>query len=68
MAGRRPRTARSLVWIRDSSTPLFVINQRRQVASFNRGCERLTGWTAEDVLGRRVEAVTEEAADSAAAD
>jgi len=64
MAGRRPGAPRSLVWIRDSSTPLFVLNARRQVTSFNRGCEQLTGWTAADVLGRRVEAVTEDQPDS----
>lgn len=67
MAGRHPHTPRSLVWIRDSSTPLFVINQRRQVASFNLGCERITGWSAEEVLGHRVEAVTENSADGAEA-
>lgn len=67
MSGRPARSPRSLVWIRDSSTPLFVINQRRQVASFNLGCERITGWSAEDVLGRRVEAVTADNLDSVAA-
>jgi PAS domain S-box-containing protein len=67
MTARRPRTLRSLVWIRDSSTPMFVINHRRQVASFNLGCERITGWAAEEVLGRRVEAVTEDASDGAEA-
>jgi transcriptional regulator with PAS, ATPase and Fis domain len=64
MAGRRPAPLRSLVWIRDSSTPLFVINVRRQVVSFNHGCELLTGWTAADVLGRRVDSVTEEQPDT----
>ncbi|MDZ4684995.1 MAG: sigma 54-interacting transcriptional regulator [Planctomycetaceae bacterium] len=67
MTGRRPTTPRSLVWIRDSSTPLFVLNHRRQVASFNQGCERITGWAAEHVLGRRVEAVTEDDPESVAA-
>ncbi len=62
MPVRRSAAARSLVWLRDSLTPMFVVNAQRRVALFNRGCEALTGWEAGDVLGKRVEATT--AADS----
>ncbi|QDT46648.1 Transcriptional regulatory protein ZraR [Symmachiella dynata] len=34
------------------STPLFVMNGQRKLLVFNRGCEELTGFTAEDVVGR----------------
>ena len=34
------------------STPLFVMNGQRKVLVFNRGCEELTGFAAEDVVGR----------------
>ena len=37
----------------DVSTPLFLIGPDREVLFFNRGCEQLTGWTADEILGRR---------------
>jgi DNA-binding NtrC family response regulator len=33
-------------------TPLFLLDERRKLIFFNRGCEALTGWTAGDALGR----------------
>lgn len=45
--------------VRESPTPCFMVNARRQVVLFNRGCELLTGWTAEDIIGQRTEHVTE---------
>jgi DNA-binding NtrC family response regulator len=58
VAPRRTAAARSLNWLRDSTTPMFVLNVRRRVTLFNRGCEALSGTTARDVLAQRVDAVT----------
>lgn len=33
-------------------TPLFVLNAQRKLLVFNKGCEALTGWTADEVVGR----------------
>ena len=50
---KRVRTTRRLeVWLKDSSVPLFVTNIQRRLVFFNVGCERLTGWKSEDVLGK----------------
>jgi PAS domain S-box-containing protein len=34
-----------------SDTPAFLLDAKRKLLFFNTGCERLTGWSAEDVLG-----------------
>jgi DNA-binding NtrC family response regulator len=39
-------------WLASTSTPFFVLDRRRRVVFFNAGCERLTGWSASDVLGQ----------------
>lgn len=50
---KRVRTTRRLeVWLKDTSVALFVLNSQRRLVFFNVGCERLTGWTPADVLGR----------------
>lgn len=54
MSLRRPAPARSLIWLRDSSTPIFVINPQQRVVLFNRGCEQVSGWPAEQILGQKV--------------
>ncbi|MEX0700864.1 MAG: sigma 54-interacting transcriptional regulator [Planctomycetales bacterium] len=36
----------------NSVTPVFLLDARRRVMYFNAGCERLTGWRADEVLGR----------------
>lgn len=59
MPARRSSATRSLVWLRDSATPLFALNAQRRVTLFNRGCEVLTGWQAADVLGKRTETTSE---------
>lgn len=46
---RKPRVDARLV---GSETPVFLLNARRQIAFFNAGCQRLTGWKSEDVVGR----------------
>jgi PAS domain S-box-containing protein len=37
------------------TTPVFLIDADRHVIFFNRGCEELTGWNADEVIGRRCE-------------
>jgi DNA-binding NtrC family response regulator len=32
--------------------PVFVLNERRVVLFYNRGCQELTGWTAADIIGQ----------------
>ena len=49
---RRSAANRSLVWLRDTITPLFVVNAQQRVSLFNQGCERLSGWLAGDILGK----------------
>ena len=38
-------------WLNAAQTPAYLLDKRRQITIFNRGCEDLTGWTAEDVVG-----------------
>lgn len=40
-------------------SPVFLIDGDRRVSFFNRGCEELTQWAAEDVLGKCCEYTTE---------
>lgn len=35
-----------------TTLPVFVLDERRVVIVFNRGCEELTGWAASDVIGK----------------
>ena len=45
--------ARSIQRHLDSTaTPLFIIDAQRRIRGFNLGCQVLTGWTAEEVLGQ----------------
>jgi len=39
-------------WLNSVTTPVFLLNARRQVVFFNAGLETLTGWTAADVVGQ----------------
>ena len=57
---KRVRTTRRLeVWLKDTSVALFVLNSHKRLVFFNTGCERLTGWTPSDVMGRVCEYVSE---------
>ncbi|MGD9855374.1 MAG: helix-turn-helix domain-containing protein [Planctomycetaceae bacterium] len=48
----QPRKRRGLsTWLVSAATPLFVVDRRRRVVFFNSGCERITGWTAGEVIG-----------------
>lgn len=49
----KSNTQRSLMWLRDASTPMFVLNAQRRVVMFNRGCEQLSGWPVADILGKQ---------------
>ena len=46
-------------WLTSVSTPVFLLNAKRKVLFFNHGCERLTDWSAEDVVGEVCEYVTD---------
>ncbi len=39
-------------WLTSSPTPLFVLDDRNVVLVFNRGCEMLTQWPAEEIIGK----------------
>lgn len=50
---RRSRTRGGLPeWLSQTAQPVFVIDSRRVVLFFNRGCECLTGWSASDLIGQ----------------
>lgn len=50
---RRSRTRGGLPeWLSVTEQPVFVVDSRRVVLFFNRGCERLTGWVAGDLIGK----------------
>lgn len=52
---RRPRRGGLLEWLSQSRLPIFVVDSRRVVLYFNRGCEELTGWPAADLIGQKCE-------------
>lgn len=55
-----PRTPRGLLrWLSLTDAPVFVLDARRVVLFFNRGCEQATGWTAADVIGKVCEFATD---------
>ncbi len=38
-------------WVKSAATPVFLVSAGRRVLFFNAGCEQLTGWTADDIVG-----------------
>jgi transcriptional regulator with PAS, ATPase and Fis domain len=57
---KRTRTTRRLeVWLKDTDQALFVLNAQRRLVFFNSGSERLTGWSASDLLGQKCDYVSE---------
>lgn len=42
-------------WLKSAATPVFLISVSRRVLFFNAGCQQLTGWTADEVVGEVVE-------------
>ena len=55
MSRTSPRRRNLEKWLSETTTPLFLMTADRIVTWFNRGCEELTGWSTEDVVGWRAE-------------
>lgn len=49
------KKSRLETWLKSSATPVFLVSATRRVLFFNTGCETLSGWTADDVVGEIVE-------------
>ena len=45
-------------WVGQTSIPVFVIAADQSVVYFNAGCERLTGWSATDIVGQTCQYAT----------
>ncbi|MCA9113708.1 MAG: sigma 54-interacting transcriptional regulator [Planctomycetaceae bacterium] len=54
--GRRPSGSDS--WLKETSSPVFLVDDLRRLRFFNQGCEELTGWKSDDLTGRECEYVT----------
>lgn len=58
-----PRTSRPrrglLSWLANAAIPVFVLNERRVVLFYNRGCQELTGWTAAEIIGQTCDYATD---------
>ncbi len=46
-------------WLKSATTPVFLVSATRRVLFFNAGCEQLTGWTADEVVGEVTEFVSD---------
>ncbi|MCX7419188.1 MAG: sigma 54-interacting transcriptional regulator [Planctomycetia bacterium] len=46
-------------WLKSATTPVFLVSVTRRVLFFNTGCEQLTGWTADEVVGEVAEFVSD---------
>ncbi len=42
-----------------AATPIYMVSPDRRISFFNAGCETLTGWSADEVIGQMCEFVTE---------
>ena len=42
-------------WLKSATTPVFLVSESRRVLFFNTGCEELTGWTADEIVGQMTE-------------
>lgn len=49
------KKSRLETWLRSATTPVFLVATSRRVLFFNAGCEQLTGWSADEVIGEVVE-------------
>lgn len=49
------KKARLETWLKAATTPVFLVSASRRVLYFNAGCEELTGWTADEIVGEMVE-------------
>lgn len=52
MAKRSSRRRRVDAFLQSSDSPVFFVDRQRRVTFFNAGCEALTGWKADELLGR----------------
>ncbi len=49
------KKSRLETWLKSATTPVFLVSVSRRVLFFNAGCQQLTGWTADEVVGEMVE-------------
>lgn len=49
------KKSRLETWLKSASTPVFLVSASRRVLFFNAGCEQLTGWTADEIVGEMTE-------------
>src|SRR5437867_1430763 len=49
------KKSRLETWLKSAATPVFLVAASRRVLFFNAGCEQLTGWTADEVVGEVAE-------------
>ncbi|MBC7820177.1 MAG: sigma 54-interacting transcriptional regulator, partial [Planctomycetaceae bacterium] len=49
------KKSRLETWLKTAATPVFLVSVSRRVLFFNTGCEQLTGWTADEIVGEVVE-------------
>lgn len=49
------KKSRLETWLKSATTPVFLVSASRRVLFFNAGCEQLTGWTADEIVGEMVE-------------
>lgn len=59
MPKRSRRRARLENWLNATTAPVFLLDARRKVLFCNGGCERLTGWSAEELRQQICEYDTE---------
>jgi transcriptional regulator with PAS, ATPase and Fis domain len=52
MPKHTPRRRRLETRLLGEATPLFLVDGKRRLVFFNGGCEQLTGWRGEEVLGK----------------
>ncbi|NOX55880.1 MAG: hypothetical protein GXP27_15840 [Planctomycetes bacterium] len=60
MTKKLSRKRRKLAdWLASEGTPVFLLDAARRVVFFGAGCERLTGWAAEEIVGLVCEYTTD---------
>ena len=42
-------------WLKSATTPVFLVSASRRVLFFNVGCEQLTGWSEDEIVGEMAE-------------
>lgn len=49
------KKSRLETWLKSAATPVFLVSAARRVLFFNAGCQQLTGWTADEIVGEIAE-------------